>query len=282
MRKIKLIVDSASDLGKEYYERLNIDVVPIYVILGETTYQDYYEINTEQIYAFTEETGIYPKTAAASPALVYDVFKKYYDEGYDILYIGIGSKISATFSVAQAAAKEIDPKGERFFLVDSGNVSVGIGILVLKAQKLKEKGLSAKEIQTQIQEMANKVNTQFVINTLEYLQKGGRCSALVRYAAATLRLKPIIKIINGALEVIKKPIGYKRALKAMLLDSENDFERVDPDIAYVAYSTPSRHVDSVVKKLKKIGFKKVLTATTGATISTHCGPETIGIVYIYK
>ena len=130
--------------------------------------------------------------------------------------------------------------------------------------------------------MANKVNTQFVINTLEYLQKGGRCSALVRYAAATLRLKPIIKIIDGALEVIKKPIGYKRALKAMLLDSENDFERVDPDIAYVAYSTPNRHVDSVVKKLKKIGFKKVLTATTGATISTHCGPETIGIVYIYK
>lgn len=281
-RKIKVIVDSASDLGKEIYEKYDIDVVPIYVILGDTTYQDYYEIDTARIYAFTEETGIYPKTSAASPIKFYNSFKKYYDEEYDILYVGLSSKLSATYSIALQAAREVDPKGERIFLVDSGNVSVGIGVLVLKALKFIEAGKSVQEVQELIQEMAYKTNTFFVIDTLEYLQKGGRCSALVRYAAATLRLKPIIKMIDGLLEVIKKPIGYKRGLKAMLADVENDFGKIDQELVYVAYSVPNHYVDYTVKKVKNMGFKKVLTANTGATISTHCGPGTIGIVYIYK
>ena len=194
---------------------------------------------------------IYPKTSAASPIKFYNSFKKYYMR-YDILYVGLSSKLSATYSIA-LQVKRVDPKGERIFLVDSGNVSVVIGVLVLKALKFIESGKSVQEVQELIQEMAYKTNTLFVIDTLEYLQKGGRCSALVRYAAATLRLKPIIKMIDGLLEVIKKPIGYKRGLKAMLADVENDLEKIDQERVYVAYSVPNHYVDYTVKS-KEHGF----------------------------
>lgn len=280
MRKIKIIIDSTSDLGKEVYEKHDIEIVPIYVILGDNTYKDYYEMDTTKMFAYTEETGIYPKTAAASPLWIYKVFKKYYDEGYDIIYTGISSKLSSTYSTALTAAREIDPNEERIFLFDSENLSTGVGLLVLKIIKYRDQGLSAKEIRDKVKELVPNVKTQFTLNTLEYMQKGGRCSAVVRYAVAAFRFKPVIKVNDGLLEVARKPIGFKRSINSMLLDAENAFPTADQDAIFVTYSSYGDWVDYLVAELKKIGYKNVYTTLAGATICTHCGPQCVGILYI--
>lgn len=280
MRKIKIIIDSTSDLEKEVYEKNDIEIVPTYVILGDNTYKDYYEMDTTRMFAYTEETGIYPKTAAASPLWIYKVFKKYYDEGYDIIYTGISSKLSSTYSTALTAAREIDPNEERIFLFDSENLSTGVGLLVLKIVKYRDQGLSAKEIRDKVKELVPNVKTQFTLNTLEYMQKGGRCSAVVRYAAAAFRFKPVIKVNNGLLEVARKPIGFKRSINSMLLDAENAFPTADQDAIFVTYSSYGDWVDYLVAELKKIGYKNVYTTLAGATICIHCGPQCVGILYI--
>ena len=253
MRKIKIIIDSTSDLGKEVYEKHDIEIVTIYVILGDNTYKDYYEMDSTKMFAYTEETGIYPKTAAASPLWIYKVFKKYYDEGYDIIYTGISSKLSSTYSTALTAAREIDPNEERIFLFDSENLSTGVGLLVLKIIKYRDQGLSAKEIRDKVKELVPNVKTQFTLNTLEYMQKGGRCSAIVRYAVAAFRFKPVIKVNDGLLEVARKPIGFKRSINSMLLDAENAFPTADQDAIFVTYSSYGDWVDYLVTELKKIG-----------------------------
>jgi len=214
MKKIGIITDCTCDLTKEMYEKYNIEVLPLYVVMRGKTYQDGIDITTEEMYKLVDKYNELPKTSNVSPAKFEEFFKYYLEKYESIIYYGIGSDLSGTYQDAKIAASEFDEN--KVFIGDSKNLSTGIGLLILKAAKYRDEGYSAKEIFEKVNELVPRVRTQFAINTLKYLHMGGRCSGVSKILGTALKLKPIIKVINGKLEVSKKPIGYVRALRTML------------------------------------------------------------------
>lgn len=285
MNKIKIITDSTSDLNY-LYDELDIKVLPLSVIFGDKAYLDGVDIKTQDIYDKVKETGILPKTAAIVPSVIIEEFKKWYDEGYDVIFTGISSKMSSTYQSAVLAAKEVDELGERIFVVDSGNLSSGIGLLLCKAAMDRDKGLSAKEIVANMEYNVKRVKAQFAIETMEYLHKGGRCSGVARIFGTLLKIKPIIFVRDGSMTVGKKPLGkMTTALNAMLKMLEEDKEKnnVDPEFIFVTDSIAEESRAYLVPKVKELfPNSKVYSTVAGGVIASHCGPGTIGILYICK
>lgn len=285
MNKVKLITDSTSDLNY-LYDELDIKVLPLTVIFGDKAYRDGIDIKTQDIYDKVKETGIMPKTSAIVPQVIIDEFKKWYDEGYDIVFTGISSKMSSTYQTACLAAKEVDEEGDRIFVVDSANLSTGIGLLLCKAAKDRDNGLSASEIAKNMEYNAKRVKSQFAIETMEYLHKGGRCSGVARIFGTLLKIKPIIFVRDGSMSVGKKPLGkIKVALNAMLKMLEEDKEKnnVDPEFIFVTDAIAEESRAYLVPKVKELFPNTNVYATTaGGVIASHCGAGTIGILYICK
>ena len=285
MNKVRLITDSTSDLNNLYND-LDITVLPLSVIFGDKAYLDGVDIKTEDIYDKVKKDGVLPKTAAIVPSVIIEEFKKWYDQGYDIVFTGISSKMSSTYQTAVLAAKEVDEDGNRIFVVDSGNLSTGIGLLVCKAAMDRDKGLSAKEIAANMEYNAKRVKAQFAIETMEYLHKGGRCSGVARLFGTLLKIKPIIFVRDGSMSVGKKPLGkMKVALNQMLKMLEEDKEKnnVDPEFIFVTDSIAVESREYLLPKVKELfPNSKVYSTIAGGVIASHCGPGTIGILYICK
>ena len=179
MNKVLILSDSTCDLSQELLEKYDIKIVPLYINLGDNIYQDLVELTTEKMYDLIAQNVGFPKSSATTPNDFEEVFRKYIDEGYDILYTGISSTLSCTLQNAYIAKSNFDD--DRIYLVDSKNLSTGIGLLVLKAAKLREQGLSAKEIAAELENIVPRVRSQFVIEKLDYLYKGGRCSGMTYF-----------------------------------------------------------------------------------------------------
>ncbi|MFA5443236.1 MAG: DegV family protein, partial [Bacilli bacterium] len=209
MNKVVIFVDSTADLNKEHYEQFDIHVVPLLVNIGGKAYKDGEEINSEKLYKLVAEHGELPTTAAVPPFSFIEAFKPYIDNGYDIFYVGIGSKLSATLQSVVLAAQEFEEG--RVFYSDSNNLSSGSGLLALKAAKYRDEGKSAFEIKTLIDAHSPKVSSLFAIETLDYLHKGGRCSGTTKVLGKLFHIHPIIKVTDGKLIVYKKPRGRMNA-----------------------------------------------------------------------
>src|SRR5690554_6130095 len=184
MRKINIATDSTSDLSNELLEKFDIAVWPLYINFGEETFRDKIDIDADLLYKKVKEHGELPKTAAISPAEFYQYFSAY-SKDEDIIYMGIGEGFSATFNNARLAAEEFD----NVYIIDSNNLSTGIGLQLLKIAKFREAGLTAAEIVEKMKQVTPNVSTRFAINTLEYLHKGGRCSSTTRIIGSTLKIK---------------------------------------------------------------------------------------------
>ena len=204
MNKVKIITDSTCDLNLDMYEGLDVEVIPFFVNFNEESYLDLIEMDSEKLFKKVEETNIHPKTAAASPGMFYETFKKYIDKGYDVLYLGIGSGLSGAFQIASTAA--LDLPENRVFLVDSQNLSSGSGLLLMKAVKFRDQGLSAKEIKEEVEKLVPRVRSQFVIDTLDYLHRGGRCSGTARIFGTLLKVHPLIRVVDGEMIVAKNHV----------------------------------------------------------------------------
>lgn len=282
MRPVKIITDSTADLSKEMLESLDITSLPLSVIFGEQSYKDGIDINTEELYDLVSKTNTLPKTSAISPATFILEFQKWIDLGYDVLYTGIGSKISGTFQSAHIASLEFP--SDRVFLVDSLNLSSGIALLLLKAKDLRDLGKSAKEIKEALIDIVPRVRSQFAIRVLDYLHKGGRASGTAALVGKVLRVRPIIKVVNGTLEVYKKPMGtMTKAINIMLDDYLNEASNIDLDYVMVTHTMSESNseymVDFVNNNLKP---NNLIISNAGCVISSHCGAGTIGILYIVK
>lgn len=275
MRKINLITDSTSDLSPELLKKHNITVWPLYVNFGENSYRDMIDIDTDTLYQKVEEYGMLPKTAALSPGQFYEKFEKF-NPDEDYIYIGIGSKFSVNYNNALSAASEFD----NVYVVDSQNLSSGIGLQLLKMAKLRDQGLTVQEIIEEMNKITPNVSTRFAINTLEYLHKGGRCSGTARFFGTALSIKPIIKVVDGAMIVSKKPIGFKRALNTMLQEVDANIDNIDRDAIMVTHSKADDDAKYLISELKKRGFENIHETKASCVISTHCGPRTIGILFI--
>jgi len=282
MANIKLITDSTCDLSKTLIEKHDIAVIPLFVNFDEASYKDGIELSTDQMYEKVNEYNQVPKTAAASPGMFEEVFSNYLSEGYEIIYLGIGRKFSATFQNATIAKNMLDD-GDKIHIVDSQNLSSGSGLLLLKAAKMRSEGKSASEIVETLEGLREKVKTQFIIDTLEYLHKGGRLKAISAFVGSVLKLHPIIKVIDGEMAIGKKPRGKMRnGIRFMIRDVIKDKDSIDSDFMMITHSQASDHVGFIKEELKDIKVNNIYETEAGCVISSHCGSGTIGVLYLTK
>lgn len=285
MARVKIVSDSTCDLGKEILSSLKVDVIPLYIEHEGKMYKDDEDITTSEMYELIKTSGKLTKTSCRAPEELRLFFKKFLDEGYDqIVYMGIGSTLSATFNNARLAALELGT--DKVLVVDSKNLSSGTGLLVFKASELRDEGLSGEEIVERLNALVPNVRSQFIIDTFENLYKGGRCSGMARIFGTMLRIKPNIKVVNGKLEVARKPIGMKRSLLAMIQDIEEDFKNNNVDLGRVMVTHSFADADAkfIIPRLVALGIPedRIVETKAGCVVSTHCGEGCIGILYITK
>lgn len=278
--KIKLLVDSTCDLPVSFLEENDIDIIPLIVTFGEEQFYDIKEINTSELYEKIEKTKVMPKTAARSINDFYNTYKAFLDKGYDqIVFLGISSYFSSTIQNAMVASKEFEGK---VFVHDTLNLSTGEGLQVLKAIKWVKEGLTGEEILEKLKELAPRVRSQFAVESLDFLHRGGRCSQTSYYLGSALRMKPIIKVVDGKMIVYRKPIGkMTNALNKLLEIIKEDIDNLDLDTIMITHSRAFESEKYLYNELSKlVPQEKIMVTDAGCVISSHCGKGTIGILYI--
>lgn len=273
--------DSTSDLSAELRERYNISTIPLGVTLGDKTYFDGVDITPDELYAYHARTGELPKTTAANVGDCIDYFKPFADAGKTVIHFSLSSELSSTFNNTCLAASEF----ENIYVIDSRNLSTGSALLVIAAAEMANQGLNAEEIVEKINQMIPCVDASFVIDSLEYLHKGGRCSALAMLGANVLKLKPCIEVKNGKMGVGKKYRGkYSEVLKQYVAERISDTSNINLDRIFVTHAgVDSEITDQIIAQVKEIApFKEVFLARAGCTISSHCGANTLGVLFIRK
>ena len=276
--KIAISSESTLDLSKELIKQYDIHVIPFTVLLGEDEFLDG-EISSQDIFDFVAKKKILPRTSAINEFQYKEYFKGILDSGYDaIIHFSLSSQISTSCSQAELAASKMD----NVYVVDSRSLSTGIALEVIYASKLAKKGLKPEEIVEKVKARIPYVQASFVIQTLEYLHKGGRCSGLARFSAALLHIKPQIIVSDGKMAPAKKYFGRKsQVIAAYCRDTLEQFANPDLSIAFVTHTlaTPEM-VANAIEALKNRGFKTIYETKAGATITSHCGPMTLGILFI--
>lgn len=282
MGTVRIISDSTCDLSSELINKHGIVIVPLYVVFGEKAYRDGIDITTEELYRMVEKTDTLPKTSAPSPLDFRKVFKQYADAGEDIIYIGLSSEISATMQNAAIAAQEF-PEG-RIEIVDSRNLSTGIGLLVMKAVDYAEEGMNIKEIAARIRELTPRVKTRFIINTLEYLHKGGRCTALESFVGGLLKIKPVVSVKDGKMFLEEKVRGKREKARSNMLENVlADKDNIMKERIFITHSMDPEEAQLLKESLQKeIKGAEIIITDAGCVISSHCGPKTVGVLYIRK
>ena len=276
--KIAISAESTLDLSKELIKEYDVQVIPFTVYLGEDAYLDG-DINSQDIFDYVAKTKILPRTSAVNEFQYHEYFQGVLDKGYDaIIHFSLSSEISASCSQAMNAAKIMD----NVYVVDSRSLSTGIALEVIYAAKLAKKGLQPEEIVKKVSARIPYVQASFVIQTLEYLHKGGRCSGLLRFGAAILRIKPQIIVSDGKMAPAKKYIGRKsQVIEAYCRDTLEQFSNPDLSVAFVTHTLATPEMVAVaIEALRKRGFKTIYETKAGATITSHCGPQTLGILFI--
>lgn len=278
---IVITSDSTSDLTPALRERYNIKTIPLGVNLGDKTYFDGVDITPDDIYEYHKKTGDLPKTTAANVGDCIDFFKSFADEGKTVIHFALSSEMSSTYNNACLAASEF----ENIYVIDSRNLSTGSGLLVVAAAEMVASGIEANEIVEKIGALIPCVDASFVIDSLEYLHKGGRCSAVAMLGANLLKLKPCIEVKNGKMDVGKKYRGkYSEVLKQYVAERLSDASNIDLDRVFVTHAgCDTDVVNEIVEQVKQAApFKEVFLARAGCTISSHCGANTLGILFIRK
>ena len=281
--KIVLCADSTCDLGKELCQRYAVNYYPFHVILEDKIYGDGLDLTPEQIFKIYQEKKILPKTAAINIAEYADFFRQWTDQGFEVIYVTIGHGISTTYNNCRLAAEQVPG----VYAIDSCNLSSGSGLLVIEAAERIAAGMPAAQIAKEVQALATHVHASFIIDTLEFLYKGGRCSALQMLGANVLQLKPCIEVNNAdsTMSVGKK---YRGSLEKVLVqyvhDQLNGRNDVKGDRIFITHSIMSQErVDLVYNEVQKLHiFKEILVTDAGCTISSHCGPNTLGVLFMTK
>ena len=283
MEKIKIVVDSTVDLTKEMYEANDFEVVPLNVSFGQDTFKDGVSITRDQLYKDVEKYKSLPATSAPGPQAFEDVFKKYLDQGYKVIYMGIGSTLSTSFQSANIAKMNL--ASDDIYLLDTKNLSSASGLLALKAAKLAKEGKSAKEIVEILEKDVPNVVAQFSVETLNYLHKGGRCSGTAKVLGHLLHIHPHILVRDGKLIVYKKPRGtMKVAIDGQIEELKNALPNVEMDNIMITDSGVTDEIRKYfVEQVSKLVNPKVIRCTpAGCVIASHCGPGTIGLLFIKK
>ncbi|MBE6577606.1 MAG: DegV family protein [Ruminococcaceae bacterium] len=279
--KVVILSDSTSDLSQELIDKYDIKIIPLKVGLGEQQYIDGVNVDPEMIYAHYEKTGELPKTAAVNILEFADALRQYTADGSSALIFTIGSQMSSTFNNACLAAEDF----ENVYVIDTQNLSTGGGLLILAAAEMAEKGMSAADIAKECELLVPRVDASFVIDDLEFLYKGGRCSALAALGANALKLKPCIAVRGGKMGATKKYRGrFGDVLKKYVADQIGDASDIVTDHVFVTHAGCDESIYmACYEQVKAYGvFKEVHLTRAGCTISSHCGRNTLGVLFIRK
>ncbi len=284
---VKICCDSTADLlnefsGADLYKENDITVVPLYVRIEEEEYLDGVDITMTQLLEKCSKSNKLPQTSAPSVERMRGIFTELAADGSEVVYITISSGFSSSNNNAVLAAEGL----ERVFVVDSLNLSSGVGHVVLEARDMAKKGMSGAEIKKALDEdIVPKVETSFVLDRLDYMVRGGRCSAVSALGANILQLHPGIEVADGGMRVFKKYRGsWQRCLKNYIKDKLDGRTDIRPHRIFVTYTdTPAEIVNEAVELVKSFNyFDEVLTTTAGCTVASHCGPRTLGVLFIRK
>lgn len=281
---VKIISDSTCDLSKELIEKYDIEILPLHIVLGDKEYKDGMDIGPDEIYEWSDANKTTPKTSAASIADVMELYEKYQKDYDEVVIFSISGKMSTTVNVMRMAAEELEME-DRVFVVDSENLSTGGGHLVLEAAAMAQEGKSANEIVEHVTNLRPCVRASFVVDTLTYLHRGGRCSGVAALAGSALKLHPKIVVEDGAMKPDKK---YRGKMKKVILDYAKEMEpqllEAKKDRVFITHSgCEAEVIDSVKEYLESLNhFDEILITRAGGVISSHCGPGTLGVLYIEK
>ena len=276
---IKITATSTCDLPPELLERYQIDLVPLYISFGGNTYRDGVETGPDDIFRHVESSGALPTTAAVNIADYQALFAELSPKYDAVLHITIGSEFSACYQDACIAAEDYP----NVYVVDSQNLTAGQGLLVLEAAEAAERGESIQDILARLDELIGKVDTTFVVDKLDYLAKGGRCSSVVALGANLLKLKPCIVLSDGKMTVGKK---YRGAFDKVLPDyvrDQLDGKEVRKSRIIIVHTRCDPAIPAAVEQVvREYGFQEIVHTVAGSTISCHCGPNTLGILFLRK
>jgi len=276
--KIAISIDSACDMPQELKQKYNLFTMPYYVILGDKECVDGVDVKTEDLFEFFKKTGNLPKTAAISS----DKFRTYFNnilKDYDeIIHITLSHKMTSSGINAIAAAE-----GLNVHVVDSKSLSSGIALLVIKCAEMVAEGkLSASEIVEKLKEMTSRVQASFLVDTLTYLHKGGRCSAVALIGSKLLKIKPKILVKDGKMDVAKKYMGNINNCLIKYVEDTLSGNNPEKTVAFCTHSSKMEISSQICQKLREYGFSEVYDVVAGSTISSHCGPGTLGILFMNK
>lgn len=273
--KIAISAENTIDLPKELLEKYDIHVISFDITLGDQTSNSY---TSAEVFDYVDKTGILPKTSALNEVEYGEYFDKLLKDYDAVIHFALGSGISSTVNNANRAAKE----RKKCYVVDSQSLSTGIALPAIYASKLAKKGLSAEDIYDKVNARIPYVQASFVVERLDYLHKGGRCSGLALFGANLLKIRPQIQVKNGKMQPGKKYRGrMEDVFKKYCEDTLAEFNNPDKSVGFVTYTSASDEMVKIgIDALKGAGFETVYNTFAGPTIGSHCGRNTIGILYI--
>lgn len=279
---IRILSDSTCDLSQELIEKYNITIIPLHVNLGEEAYLDGVTITPDEIYKWSDEHNETPKTAAISIGEAMDVFQPILDAGDEIVVFSISDSMSATRRVMQLAAEELEAE-DKIHVIDSANLSTGVGLQVIAAAVMAQEGKSAEEIVETIADITPRVRASFVVDTLTYLHRGGRCSSVAALAGGMLRLHPRIAVADGKMDAGKKYRGkINKVIMEYVADMKEDLLAAEKERVFITHSGCDEETIAQVRAyLEELNvFEEILVTRAGSVVSSHCGPGTLGVLFI--
>lgn len=280
MKKIILSADSTCDLNDELTKLYSVNQYPYTILLEDKVYKDNIDILPKDIFKIYDEKNILPKTSSINVSEYYNHFKPWVDRGYEVIHITLGSVLTSSYNNCCIAAKELGG----VYPIDSQNLSTGSGLLVLKAADMIKKDLPAEKIVETLKKHRTNIHMSFILDTLDYLYAGGRCSKVSSLGANLLKIKPVINVDNnsGAMSLGNKYRGQtEKVITKYIKDKLSSHDNINKEHMFIVHSGIDDEIIQLAKDtvLESIEFKKIYTTTASCTISCHCGPNTLGIAF---
>ena len=278
-KPVMITADSTCDLSEELLNRYNVKILPLTILLGEESFLDGAHYTPADMYKRYRADGTLPKTAAPSLQQITEFFTPFLNEGYEIVHLDISSELSSTFNNARIVSSELDG----VYVVDSRMLSTGVGLLVIEGAECRDKGMSAAEIAEHLTALTEKVDTSFVLDTLEFMWKGGRCSGVAALGANLLKLKPALEMKDGKLGMYKKYRGSINSVYKQYITERLSGRKVRPGHVFITESGEIEQsvideLEALVRQL--IPVQEIHHTIAGCTVSSHCGPKTLGVLFI--
>ena len=279
MKQVVITADSAADLPKELAEKYDIKIMPMNVIVDGKVFRDGIDISPDDIFRYVEKNGEIPKTSAVSPGEYMDFFEPFLKAGKAVVHLSFCSELSSTHRNAKLASARLGD----VYAIDTRSLAGGMALLALKACGMRDSGVSAEEIIYELQKLIPKTKVSYILDSIEFLRKGGRCSSAAAWGANLLSVKPCAAVVNGKIDVIKKYRGKGKAVRLQYASEQLESDNIDFETVFIYHSgVPEDELSTVEEMAKQAGFKQVIIAETGCMISLHSAEKAMGIHFLTK